>query len=539
MMRGFIIVGMSAVVVFAPAQAQARDQDRERAQVQPYLEIDQSALADLKNGGPVDLYTSFVGGVDASIRERNVQGQVSYRGEYRIGNNNTGDSWVHSGIARARVDAVPQLVTIDAGALATRTRTDLRGGLPAINLGNPANVSQIYAGYVGPTIAAQADGIDVNAFYRFGYTKSETETQGLTLPAGSPALGSFDSSTNHTAGASVGMRSGVLPFGWTVSVGYSRDDATQLDQRYEGKFARADVIVPVTPTVALAGGAGYEKIQSSQRDVLRNANGVPVVDSGGRYVTDPASPRLLAYDTAGLIWDVGVIWRPSPRTSLQAKAGWRYGDVTFAGAFSWEMSRSQSIQVNAYDGLQTFGGQLISSLANVPTQFLVSRDPFGGQLSGCVFGAGGGGAGACLSPALQSVSSGVYRSSGVNAIWNYRRGLWQGGVALGYNRRHFYAPTVGGFGINGVTDQNAFGQLYVKRRLEGDAAVEGNIFVNWSNSSLANAAASVGMGASGSYYRQIFRGLSGSASLGLYSTDQDGSPDTLIGAGQLGLRYTF
>ena len=49
------------------------------------------------------------------------------------------------------------------------------------------------------------------------------------------------------------MQPGTLPFGWAVSVGYDREDAGQLDKRFEGKYARADVTVPVTAN-ARAGG---------------------------------------------------------------------------------------------------------------------------------------------------------------------------------------------------------------------------------------------------------------------------------------------
>src|SRR3546814_8934986 len=112
---------------------------------------------------------------------------------------------------------------------------------------------------------------------------------------------------------------------------YEREDASQLDQRYEGKYARADVTMPIGPTVALLGGVGYEDIEIGQRDPLLDADGVPVRDANGRFVTDTSSPRRLSFDTDGLIWDAGVMWRPSRRTSLTARVGRRYGDPLHPG----------------------------------------------------------------------------------------------------------------------------------------------------------------------------------------------------------------
>ena len=120
----------------------------------------------------------------------------------------------------------------------------------------------------------------------------------------------------------------------------SATTASQLSQRYEGKYARGDVVLPVLPTLALTAGVGYEKIEVSQKDPLLDAAGNPVTDSKGRFVTDPASPRRIAYETDGLIYDAGVIWRPSPRTTLQARVGRRYGGMTYTGSLSYAASKS-------------------------------------------------------------------------------------------------------------------------------------------------------------------------------------------------------
>jgi hypothetical protein len=534
MMRSFPIAAIAAVVVLAPP-AHAK----KRTEIHPYLEIDQTALVDLKNGGPVSTYTSLAAGADAFTSTSRAEAQISARYEYRKGwGRNASDSHVISGLARGRYEVVPNFLNLEGGALATRTRTDIRGTSSITGLGNPSNVSQLYSAFIGPSLSTNVSALNVNAFYRLGYTKVETETQTL-LPVGSPVIGAFDSAVGHSAGVSVGMKSGVLPFGWTVSGGYSREDASQLDQRYEGKFARADVVVPVSPTFAVTGGVGYEKITASQRDPVLDAAGNPVVTPGGRFVTDPASPRRLSYDTSGFIWDVGVLWRPSRRTSLEAKVGRRYGSMTYIGDFSWQIGENESFQAGVYDGITTFGQQLGSALSRIPTRFVVSPDPFNNQFGGCVFGGAGQGAGSCLSPALQSVSQGVYRSRGVGAIYRKTSGRLGWGIAAGYSQRRFYAPPTGGFAINGVTDASVYVQGGVSYQLDEVSNVDSSAYVNWYDSGVAGAPRVLGVGGTASYRRNFGPRLSGTASVGLYSSRVDGFESSLVGAGQVGARYTF
>ena len=104
----------------------------------------------------------------------------------------------------------------------------------------------------------------------------------------------------------------------------------------------ADVVVPLGPTFAVTAGVGYERIRSSQRDLLRDGTGTPVI-VGGRPVADPNAPRLLTYDVDGMIYDGGVIWRPSPRTELQARAGRRYGSTTVVGSFSHRFNQDYGV----------------------------------------------------------------------------------------------------------------------------------------------------------------------------------------------------
>src|SRR3546814_9754896 len=104
----------------------------------------------------------------------------------------------------------------------------------------------------------------------------------ITIPAGTQQLGGYDDSLVHSASVSVGMQPGGRPFGWSVGAGYDREDASQLDQRYEATYARADITVPVSANVALLGGVGYENIEVGQRSALLDVDGNPVIHNDGQ-----------------------------------------------------------------------------------------------------------------------------------------------------------------------------------------------------------------------------------------------------------------
>jgi len=323
MMRALIGAGIAALLFASPASA--ADHARHKS-IAPYIEIGQVLTSDLQTGD-VLTYSTVAAGVDASIQTRQAQVQISYRYERRISwDKKVGDDDVHSGLARAAVQVVPGF-TMEGGALATRTRSDIRGAAPGVLAGNVDNISQVYAAYAGPTLSSHVGPVSVGASYRFGYTK--VESPGATgVAPGSAPLDRFDHSTSHVVQATAGVKAGrVLPVGITVSGAYERENASQLSQRYEAKYARADVVLPVTGTLALTAGGGYEKITVSQKDALL-AGGNPVVDSKGRFKTDPNSPRRIAYETDGFIYAGGVVWRPSPCTTLQARVGKRYGGIS-------------------------------------------------------------------------------------------------------------------------------------------------------------------------------------------------------------------
>ncbi len=516
-------------------RAEARRSQR-RVDVSPYLEVGQVLTADLKNGGDVLTYTNVAAGIDAAIITNRAELAATLRYEHRFGwGGDSGDSDTISGLARGRIE-VARGLNLEGGALATRTRADNQGADSGLFIGNASNVANLYSVYAGPTFARRIGGLDVGAGYRFGYTKVDIDRPAILAP-GSQPQDIFDSSTNHVAWASVGARPGDLPFGWQLSGGYEREDASQLDQRFEGKYARVDVTMPIGPTVALLGGVGYEDIEIGQRDPVVDANGVPVRDANGRFITDKSTPRQLSFDTDGLIWDAGVMWQPSRRTSMTARVGRRYGDTIYTGSFAYRADHATTIQVGVYDGLSSLGRGLSGGLAALPTQFDPTRNPIGGNINPCVFGQQGGG---CLSNQLGNATSAQYRSRGVQATIASRFAGWSYGVGIGYDQRKLLAPLLSPIAsLNGITDESYYLFLSAGRQLDVDSDLSLSGYVNYFDNGAPGAGDVQSAGLSAAYARRFWRGLTGTAAASLNAFDQDGFNSQLIGSALVGLRYNF
>ncbi len=530
----WLIAALGTTCLVAPAQAQAEGRNVE---VTPYIEVGQVITADLKDGGDVLTYSTVSAGIDATVTTQRTELTVAYRYERRFDwQKNVGDEDIHTGLARGRFDLVPNALSLEAGALATRARSDIRGGAPGILVGNVANTTQVYSAYAGPSFATKAGPLDVTAAYRLGYTKVEAN-DGIILPGGQPQLDSYDDSLAHFATASVGMSPDVLPVGWTVSAGYEREDTGQLDQRFESKHVRGDLTVPVTATLAIVGGVGFEDTEVSQRDALLDVGGNPVFDGQGRLVTDPASPRRLAYDQDGLFWDAGVMWRPSQRTSVEARVGKRYGSMTYFGAASWQSGDNSGFQLAAYDTVETFGQQLSDNLALLPTSFTRPRNRLVDNFNGCTFGGASGG---CLNDALQSVSTAAYRSRGVLANWSSTRGRWSTGIGVGYTQRKYLTPVGAAYApLAGVKDQTWYAQGTVGYELSRRSSITGDVYASYYDSGIFGAPEVLAVGGSAAYDHQFSRALSGSLAAGLTSFRQEGYDSDLTVSAVAALRYGF
>jgi len=508
-----------------------------RTSIDPYIEANSLASWQISPGSDVVTYTQLAAGVDASIAGRNNGGSVSVRYERNFAHQSNGaDSDTITGVARGYASIIPRVLTVEAGALASSTRVDAQGRSVINPIVDDTLSTQTYSAYAGPTLQTRAGDVEVNANYRIGYTRVDSPD---FITATGTAADLFDESVSHSASVRAGTRPGQpLPVGLGVGAGYYQEDVSNLDQRVRDAYVRGDVTVPVTPTLAIVAGAGIEDVEVSSRDAVRNAAGIPVIGDNGRFITDEASPRIIAYEASGLIWDVGVVWSPSSRTQLEARFGHRYDSETFYGSFSWRPSSRSSLQIGVYDGIQGFGGRLNNSLAALPTDFTVSRDPVTGELTGCVSSIDGSG---CLDGLLGSLRSSVFRGRGVVGSYSRQIGRMTASIGAGYDRRTFIgAPGTVLELADGLVDES----YYVTAGLSGPVGQRGrfslNSFANRFESGTAGAEDVTAIGGSASYSEEVIRNLSARAAVAISMLDSDIAPDNFTTASALlGLRYDF
>ena len=548
-----LVFGLALIAMAAPASARpsrdgvakadARHKGRTtggaRTEITPYLEVSQVVFAELSPGDEVLTYTNLAAGVDTAIAGRNTQGAVSVRYERRIGwGKRDPDGDVVSGLARVASQVVPGTLRIDAGALAARARIDGSGGTtlnPLVARGDSS--SQIYALYAGPTLTTRAGDVALAAAYRVGYTKVESPR--FSLVPGAPRVDVIDDALAQTATLSAGTRPDeLLPVGVTASLGWAREDISNLDQRIDERYARLDFVYPVALDVALLAGIGYEDVEISSRDALRDAAGLPVVGRDGRLVTDKSAPRQLAYDVDGLIYDAGVMWRPSRRTALEAHVGKRYGSTSVFGSFAYAPDSRSSLNVSVYDNVAGFAGTVRRALEDLPTDFEAARNPLTGALNGCVVARTDG---ACLNSALSSVAAATFRARGVQATYAVTFGRIGAGVGAGYDRRKFIAAPGTVLAVaNGVIDQNYYLAGYVGAQLDPRSSLGASIYANWFDSGLSNLGDATALGANASYYRRLTDRLTASAAIGIDGIERDDPFIDQWGASALiGLRYSL
>lgn len=309
-----------------------------------------------------------------------------------------------------------------------------------------------------------------------------------------------------------------------------------MDQRYEGKYARADITVPVSRSVALVGGVGYENIEISGRDAVRDSSGAPVLDSNGRYVTDKSSPRTIAYQTDGLIYDAGVQWKPSPRTSFEARVGRRYNSTTYSATGSWQFSPSAGFALSIYDGVESFGRQMNDTLSRIPTSYNVANGGLGNNYGGCVYGQNGNGGG-CFNSAFSSIQSANFRSRGIQAMLSGGRGRSSWGIGAGYQRNKFLMPDYAGLPIDRTVDQLWYIQGNQSYSFNDRSSLAVSGYASWYDNGLAGAPTVFGLGTDVGYSYNISRNFSARASGGVYYSDASQYGDSVIGTALIALRY--
>ena len=538
-----IPAGIAALAALgAPAAAWAQDAERPSGgrvvAVQPYIEVSQIFLAELSPTDDVLTYTQVAAGVDASIAGRNNGGSVSLRYERNIGyGSDTVDSDTISGVARGYMSIVPNSVTFEAGALASRTTIDGSGGSAVNPLVSEDSESRIYSAYAGPNVHTRLGDVHVNALGRVGYTRVESPD---AIPViGAEPLDVFDESVTYQGEVHLATKPGeVLPIGIGLGGGIFQEDVSNLDQRVRDAHVRADVTVPVTPTFAVVAGVGYEDVEISSRDAVRDVNGIPVLGPDGRLITDDSSPRQIAYQVDGLIWDVGVVWKPSRRTALEAHVGRRYDSTTYYGSFAWKPNSYSQFNASVYDGVSGFGGVMTNSLAALPTEFEAVRNSLTGDFSGCVAGDTGS---SCVGGVFGSVRSAVFRARGVQASYSRKVGRFNTSIGAGYDRRKFIAaPGTVLEAANGVVDESYYLASSVSGDLGQNAGFTVSSYINWFDGGFDDAGDLTAMGASAAYNRTISEKLSARAAIAFDKIESDISNEDIAAASALlGLRYDF
>jgi hypothetical protein len=512
--------------------------DGRRSWIIPYIEADQVVESRIASGSDTFTYSVVSVGVDGGISGANNQGQLSLRYERRIGYGKSrgGGGDDVEGIGRATIGIVPDVLHFDVAGYASKTRIDGTGA--TINNVNYSGdqLAQIYSVYGGPSLHTESGDLVIDGHYRVGYSHVGSPATPTAVVAGQADI--FDHSVVQDASGRVGLRPGdTLPIGVAVEGGHYREDISNLDQKARDSHVRGEVLIPVADHTALVGGIGYEDVTVTAHDAVRDANGNPVYSSSGRLETNYASPALVAFDTSGLIWDAGVLWKPSPRTNLEAHVGRRYGEFGGYGLFTYHPTSRTSFNVAVYHNMAGFGGQLTNSLFNLPTQFQAIRDGLTGNVSTCVSGQSGG---SCLNGALATVRSTVYRSRGVSATYNVDLGHVQTGLGLGYDRREYFTPqgTVVAQ-LNGEVDQYYWVAGYVSGELNQREMVSATLNAFWFKSDVVANDNLSSVQATAIYQYLLSRHLTASASVGLDEVSRDNQGAAWDATGAVGMRYSF
>ncbi len=539
------LAAAAALAVPAAAQEQAQDFGQGQAQgqaqgsrriVQPYIEVAQIVSAQLSPVEDVLTFSQIAAGVDVNLQGRNSGAAVSLRYERNIAHGNDAvDTSAFSGIARASLGLVPRALSLEAGALASRVRSDGGGAATSNPLVREDAEARTYSLYVGPSLETRLGDVGVQGVARVGYNRFEAADARVTGQGNVADL--FDDSVTYMGQLRAATRAGEpLPVGLAVTAGGFQEDIGNLDQRVRDLYVRGDVTLPLTTSLALVAGAGYEDVEISSRDALRDSNGVPVIGADGRFVTDSSAPRRIAFAVDGLLWDVGVLWRPSSRTSLQAAVGRRYDSTTYYGTFTYAPSQRSAFALAVYDGVSGFGGVLNNALARLDSDFEAIRNPVTGDFGGLVSDTQG----QAVVGALGSTRAAAFRGRGVQASYQRRMGRTTASLGAGYDRRTFIAAAGTVLApANGLTDQSYFVTAGLTREIGQSASIAANAYVNWFDGA-GTASDATAAGVSAAYNHAITQRLTGRAAISLdHAENEFTARDIAVASALVGLRYDF
>ena len=507
--------------------------------IRPYIEAGQVVDVPLSGAGagPVTGYALAAAGVDVQLNGRNTQASASLRYEHDfndIGPSGHGNTL--SGIVRGQTALGTPALRLDYGAMAMDSYVSSAGASTTAVPTSYGERTHVYTGFIGPSLATHMDDIQLSAHYHIAYTKEHEDTTTSVGALTGSSFG-FDHSTSQNAAVAVGNKPGDgLPVGLGAEAGFVQEDGSLLDQRSREYHGRAQIIIPLVRDVALVGGIGFENIEVSSRDALRNASGALIYSSGGQLQTEPNSARTIAYQTSGLMWDGGVIWQPSRRMHFEAHVGRRYGHIGYNGSLKYTPNDRTSLNIVVYDTLGGFGGGLTDAMVAMPTTFNGVRDAITGELLGCVASTTGG----CIASATGAQNGLVFRAQGVMANWGAQAGRLSFGAGLGYDRHQYLTSAQTALAsYNGKVDQYYWASAYISDRLSKHETLQGTLNLYHFQSGLDSLGDMNAIRASGLYKYDFTQHLSASAMLAIDGVSRPVVDDLWTASGALGMRYSF
>lgn len=511
----------------------------ERPQLGAFIDVKQNAEAQLSGTGVEDVtYTEVAGTLVGQISNRRIVASGSYRLSYRIPEVGRLDKNLsQNGLLRLQANLIDQWLTMETGAIITRSRVDPSGAAPQTSNGNRKNLTQTYSAFLQPVITHRIGDLGFTGSYRYAYTRNERSETGASI---GPLTDRFDSSKEQQATLTIGMEQSALPFDWTISSQYRHENTTNLAQHFRAINVHGDIKLPIAQKLALAGSAGFERTRTSKREALIDPlTGLPVLGKGGKFVVDPASPRVLTYDVDGLIADAGIIWRPSRRTRLEARAGYRYGGFSYTGLLEMRTSQRAGLTVIVSDRVESFGQGVSNGLASTPANLDLgqSLDPTS-SYQDCLFGKSAG-TGRCIGGALGQASATTYRERAINVIFSRAMRKWTVSSSFGYSRRTYFDDPNALLSLVDVVDQSFFANLSLGRPLTRESGISFSFGADLFKNGQVGAS-DVMSGAFGvNYNRTLGRSVQLQASLAVDASKQDGVTADVSGRAQLGLQYKF
>lgn len=160
----------------------------------------------------------------------------------------------------------------------------------------------------------------------------------------------------------------------------------------------------------------------------------------GDYVADLSLPRQQTYAQKGLVWNAGLRYARTPRSTLELRVGQRFADLTITGILRQEFRNGLVITGALTDGIETFGTILTQLVNGAPVSFVANG-------TGVSFGSG-----------PQSVSSGVFRSRIGTIGAQLNRGKTSYGLEYAYNNRRYLDA-----GSSIAVSSTLFDPTFVKR----------------------------------------------------------------------------